>query len=151
MTRKERAIDHFLAGANCTQAVVLAFCDVMGMDERTALRLSAPFGGGLGRQREVCGAVSGMCMVAGMLYGYDDLTDSAAKAAHYRLIQDLCGQFRERHGHIVCRELLGAKKAATDPEPAPRTEEYYRTRPCAVQVGDAAEILEQYLTEHPVC
>lgn len=147
MTRKEKAIEWFMKGANCAQAVFVAFADLCGMDEKTALKLSSSFGGGLGRQREVCGAVSGMCMVLGALYGYDDLSDDTAKAAHYRLIQRLCDMFRANFGSIVCRELLGAKRATTHPEPDARTAEYYRTRPCARQVGCAAEILEKYITE----
>lgn len=150
MTRKEKAIELFMGGANCAQAVLVAFADLCGIDEKTAYRLSAPFGGGLGRQREVCGAVSGMCMVLGFLYGYDDLTDTPAKAAHYRLVQELCAAFQKRFGSIVCRELLGAKTATTHPEPDARTAEYYRTRPCARQVGVAAEILEDYVNTHPV-
>ena len=101
--------------------MLVAFADLCGLDERTAYRLSAPFGGGLGRQREVCGAVSGMCMVLGFLYGYDDLSDAPAKAEHYRLVQELCGAFKQRFGSIVCRELLGTKTATTTPEPDPRT------------------------------
>lgn len=153
VSRTERAIEYFINGANCAQAVAAAFADLMGMDAKAALRLSAPFGGGLARQREVCGAVSGMCLVAGVLYGYDDLTDNDAKAAHYRMIRMLCDEFRAAHsGHIVCRELLGDKNGGSDtaPAPSPRTEEYYRTRPCARQVGTAAGILEAYISKHPV-
>ena len=118
---------------------------------KAALRISAGFGGGFARQREVCGAVSGMCLVAGALYGYDDLADDKTKAAHYRLIRELCDAFKAVHGSIICRELLDTKKAAdTAPDPDPRTEEYYRTRPCARQVGTAAEILEKYIAEHGV-
>ena len=96
MTRSERAIALFLDGCNCAQAVFVAFADLFGIEEKLALRMSSSFGGGLGRQREVCGAVSGMCMAAGALYGYDDVKDPAKKAAHYALIQALCGKFREK-------------------------------------------------------
>jgi C_GCAxxG_C_C family probable redox protein len=151
MTRKEKAVELFMNGANCAQAVAGAFADLMGMTEGAAMRLSSGFGGGVARQREVCGAVSGMVMVASALYGYDALDDDAVKAAHYRLIRTLCDTFRERWGSIVCRELVGAKKSAdTVPEPDPRTAEYYRQRPCAALVGTAAEILEKYITENPV-
>jgi len=150
MTRAEKAIELFESGANCAQAVCCAFADLMGLDEKAALRLSAPFGGGLGRQREICGAVSGMCMVAGMLYGYDDLTNDKIKGEHYRLIQELCDAFRAQYGTIICRELLQTKKLSTAPVPTPRTEEYYRTRPCARQVGTAAEIIEHYIQTHPI-
>ncbi|MBQ3057224.1 MAG: C_GCAxxG_C_C family protein, partial [Clostridia bacterium] len=104
MTRKERAMAYFREGYNCAQSVFLAFCDLTGFDQKTALRLAAPFGGGIGRQREVCGAVSGMCLVAGALYGYEDTNDKAAKAAHYKMVQELCEHFRQRAGgSIICR------------------------------------------------
>ncbi len=145
MTRSERAIALFLDGCNCAQAVFVAFADLFGMDERLALRISSSFGGGIGRQREVCGAVSGMCMAAGALYGYDDVKDPAKKAAHYALVQELCGKFREMYGSIICRELLGAKRAESSPNPTPRDAEFYRTRPCARFVGACADILEAYI------
>lgn len=150
MNEKDIAIRLFLEGANCAQAVFLAFAPRCGIDRDTAVRLAAPFGGGVGRQREVCGAVSGMCMAAGLLYGYTDFTDTAAKTEHYRLIQELCDAFRARFGSIVCRDLLGSKQAFTSPEPDPRNEEYYKTRPCARQVGAAAEILADYIEKHPI-
>ena len=151
MTRKEQAVALFMEGANCAQAICGAFADLMGMDKKTACRLSAGFGGGMARQREVCGAVSGMVMVAGALYGYDDLTDPVAKKEHYARIQEMCGAFRERFGTIICRELLDKKTAADiAPDPSPRTEAYYKARPCARQVGVAAEILEQDIAAHPI-
>ena len=150
MTRTEKAIELFLAGANCAQAVFAAFADLVGIEQATALRLSSSFGGGVGRQREVCGAISGMCMVLGALYGYDDLQDAALKAAHYARVQALCNAFKEKYGSIVCRELLGAKRADDAPNPTPRDAEFYRTRPCARFVGAAAELLEQYLAEHSI-
>ena len=145
MTRSERAIALFLDGCNCAQAVFGAFADLFGIEEKLALRLSSSFGGGLGRQREVCGAVSGMCMAAGALYGYDDVKDPVQKAAHYARIQELCGKFREMYGSIICRELLGAKRADDSPNPTPRDAEFYRTRPCARFIGACADILEEYI------
>ena len=145
MTRSERAIALFLEGCNCAQAVFVAFADLFGIEEKLALRMSSSFGGGLGRQREICGAVSGMCMAAGALYGYDDVKDPVKKAAHYALIQELCGKFREMYGSILCRELLGAKRADDSPNPTPRDAEFYRTRPCARFVGACADILEAYI------
>ena len=132
---------------NCAQAVAVAFCDVTGMDEKLAARLAAPFGGGMGRQREVCGAVSGMLMVLGQLYGYDDPGDDTVKMAHYALVQELCGQFRQEAGSIVCREIL--KNPPTDPNPTPRTAEFYKTRPCARLVLLAGQILDRYIAENP--
>ncbi len=151
MNRKEQAIAYFKEGYNCTQSVFLTFTDLTGFDQKTALRLAAPFGGGIGRQREVCGAVSGMCLVAGALYGYDDRDDKAAKAAHYKMIQELCEEFRKRAGgSIICRDLLGGEGKDTDATPTPRTEAYYKKRPCAELVGEAADILDAYIKTHPL-
>lgn len=151
MTRKEQAISYFKAGYNCSQSVFLTFMDVTGFDEKTCLRLAAPFGGGFGRQREVCGAVSGMCLVAGALYGYDNATDQGAKAAHYQAIQKLCAEFRLRAGgSIICRDLLNEDGKDNAHTPSDRTEAYYKKRPCAELVGEAADILDTYIKEHPV-
>ena len=137
-----------LDGCSCSQAVMTAFCDLTGMDRSTALRLSAPFGGGIGRMREVCGAVSGMMMVVGLLYGFEPSEGSTAKSAHYHLVQELAEQFRQQAGSIICREIL--KNPPADPNPSPRTAEYYANRPCARMVMLAAEILDRYIAEHPV-
>ena len=141
------AAELFLKGYNCAQAVAVAFCDVTGLDETLSARLSSSFGGGLGRLREVCGAVSGMAMVAGALYGYEDPQDDAAKKAHYERIQQLAGQFRNQMGTIICRELL--ENPPSDPTPSPRTAEYYADRPCARFVMVAAEILDDYIQKNP--
>ena len=149
MDHQYLAADLFLNGSNCAQAVLLAFQDLTGLDPSLAARLSSPFGGGMGRQREVCGAVSGMLMVAGILYGYDDPGDGdCAKKAHYALVQALCGRFREEAGSIICRELLG--NPPSDPVPSPRTAAYYQSRPCAKFVMLAARILDEYIAEHPL-
>lgn len=142
-----KAAELFMNDYNCAQAVAVAFCDVTGMDEKLAARLAAPFGGGMGRQREVCGAVSGMLMVLGQLYGYDDPGDNAEKMAHYALVQELCGQFRQEAGSIICREIL--KNPPSDPNPTPRTAEFYKTRPCARLVLLAGQILDRYIAENP--
>ena len=143
-----RAGELFLAGYNCAQSVVVAFCDVTGLSEDFAAKLSSSFGGGMGRMREVCGAVSGMLMVAGLLCGYCVPGDDAAKKAHYTLVQDLAGQFRQEHGSIICREIL--RNPPSDPNPTPRTAECYKTRPCARMVMSAARILDEYLALHPL-
>lgn len=149
MDHSERAAQLFLSGSNCAQSVMVAFCDVTGLEPDFAARLSSSFGGGMGRLREVCGAVSGMLMVAGLLYGYDDPgPQDSAKKAHYHLVQDLAGQFREQTGSIICREIL--KNPPTDPDPSPRTAAYYQTRPCARMVVTAARILDQYIQAHPL-
>ncbi len=147
MTKREKAMALFKEGYNCSQAVMGAFAEDMGMELDTALMLSSSFGGGMGRMREVCGAVSGMFMAVGLKMGYSDPKDSEAKTAHYKRIQDLAEKFKERNRYIVCRQLLGLEGQDTNPVPAERTQEYYKKRPCAELVGDAAEILEEYLAE----
>ena len=138
----------FLQGYNCAQAVTVAFCDVTGLTPEFSARMASSFGGGMGRMREVCGAVSGMLMVAGLLYGYDRPGDDSIKKAHYALVQNLAGQFREEVGSIVCREIL--KNPPSDPNPTPRTAEFYKVRPCARMVLLACQILDRYIAEHPI-
>ena len=136
------AAELFLSGCNCAQAVLVAFEDVTGLDREFAMRLSSGFGGGIGRQREVCGAVSGMVLVADLLWGYcAPGAEDANKKAHYALIQELCAAFRKEAGSIVCRDIL--KNPPSDPNPSPRTAEYYMQRPCARMVMLAAKILDE--------
>ncbi|MBO4702310.1 MAG: C_GCAxxG_C_C family protein [Lachnospiraceae bacterium] len=150
MTRKELAMNYFKEGYNCAQAVVLAFEDLTGMDKSTLLKLSSSFGGGLGRLREVCGSVSGMAIILGIVYGYDDASSHEEKSAHYARIQEVAHKFEEKNGSIVCRELLGLATKHDSPVPEARTEGYYKKRPCVELVGDSAEILDEYITNHPV-
>lgn len=147
MDHGEKAAELFLQGYNCAQALVVAFGDVTGLEESFAAKFASSFGGGMGRMREVCGAVSGMLMVAGLLYGYELPGDDAGKKAHYARVQYLAGQFREQAGSIVCREIL--KNPPTDPAPTPRTAEFYQKRPCARLVNLAARVLDAYIEEHP--
>ena len=146
MERYEHAAELFVSGYNCAQAVAVAYCDLMGMDADTAAKLASSFGGGMGRMREVCGAVSGMLMVAGSLYGYCGKEDDAEKMAHYARVQELAGQFREEVGSIICREIL--KNPPSDPVPTPRTAEFYKTRPCTHMVVTACKILDAYIAQH---
>ncbi len=140
------AAELFVKGYNCAQAVAVAFSDVTGLEENFSAKMASSFGGGMGRMREVCGAVSGMLMVAGLLYGYDAPNPDMQKE-HYALVQELSGKFREQAGSIICREIL--KNPPSDPQPTPRTEEFYKVRPCARLVVLAAEILDDYIQEHP--
>lgn len=148
MDHATQAAELFLQGYNCAQAVAVAFSDVTGLSREVSAKLASSFGGGMGRMREVCGAVSGMLMVAGILYGYEGPEEGAAKKAHYTLVQELAAKFREEAGSIICREIL--KNPPSDPAPSPRTEEYYRQRPCARMVWIAARLLDEYCAEHPV-
>lgn len=147
---KEKARELFIKGYNCSQAVFGAFCDVTGMEEETALRLASSMGAGMGRMREVCGACSGMFMVCGLLYGYSDSNDDKAKAEHYALIQRMAAMFKEKHGTVICRELLAGLKTDTKPVPEARTEEYYKVRPCLKFVETAAEIMDMIIAEKSV-
>ena len=167
MDRGELAKSYFMKGYNCSQSVALAFSDLMGMDEHTAAKLASSFGGGFGRMREVCGTFSGMVLVLGMLYGYDaaNETETANKKLHYARVQELAERFRAEFGSIICRELLtgtakkelkkgenadGEQVAAMlsdSPEPTPRTEAYYKKRPCPEIVETGARILETFMAE----
>ncbi len=150
MDHEKKARELFREGYNCAQAVFLAFSDLTGMDEKCALALSSSFGGGMGRLREVCGAVSGAFMAMGVLYGYTDPSDHKAKAAHYERIQEVARRFREKNSSIICRELLALGPGPDEPTPEKRTEEYYHRRPCEDYVGIAAAILDEYISENPV-
>ena len=143
----QRAQDLFYAGCNCAQAVFCAFCDEMGLDLDTAARLSSSFGGGLGRLRELCGALAGAELALGMLRGYSDVTDPALKAEHYARVRELAERFRARNGTILCRELLKDVKTVPGGAPERRTPDFYARRPCLRLVGEAAALLEQLLAE----
>ena len=147
MTRKEKAMQSFLDGYNCSQCMMLAFEDYLTIDIDTALKIASPFGGGMGRLREVCGSVSGMFMVFGFLKGYSDPSNYDEKKELYAHIQELGRRFEEENGSIVCRELLGLNTKHDSATPEKRTENYYKKRPCAELVGSATDILEQYLNE----
>ena len=140
----DKATELFLNDCNCAQAVFAAFSDLMGMDEKQALKLASSFGGGMGRLREVCGAVSGAFMVIGALYGYD-YNDDEKKKAHYELIQQMASEFKAVHGTYICRELLQIEQAVSPPTPSPRTAEYYASRPCVRFVETAALIAEKVI------
>lgn len=141
---RKKAEDLFLKGYNCAQAVFCAFADEIGIEEEMALKLSSSFGGGMGRMREVCGAVSGMFMVLGALEGYSLPDDNIAKKELYSKVQKLAAEFKQENGSIICRELLGEGISST-PTPTERTESFYKKRPCKEYVGMAAEILAKHL------
>ena len=147
MTKREKAMQLFEEGYNCAQAVLLAFEDITQLDTATAAALSSSFGGGMGRLREVCGAVSGMFMVSGVIRGYSDPKATDEKMNHYALIQSLAADFKKENGSIVCRELLGLP-GPQEPTPEERTAEYYRRRPCGEYVANAALLLAQKLSEN---
>lgn len=147
-THSEKAMDLFKEGYNCSQSVFLAFCDEYDMDFNTALKISSSFGAGMGRLREVCGAVTGMFMVAGILYGYTDPNNHVEKSNHYQRIQELAKAFEENNRSIICRDLLGVGNEKASHVPDVRTAEYYKKRPCAELVGMAADIMEKYIEDN---
>jgi len=138
-------MENFKKGYNCSQSIVLTFADILPLDSDTLSRMASSFGGGMGRLREVCGAVSGMFMVVGLLYGYEGPETGQVKAEHYARIQDLAHKFEEKHKSIVCREMLELSVKHDAPTPEARTEEYYKKRPCVEIIGDAAQILDEYI------
>lgn len=151
--RVEKAKGLFKEGGyNCCQAVVLAYSDLFGLDDETAAAISSGFGGGMGRMREVCGAVSGMVMLAGLMRPASDPTIKDWRTANYALVQEMAGDFKALNGSIVCKELLGLVPMGSgtpapkeSPEPSDRTPEYYKKRPCEEMVGIAARIVGEKL------
>lgn len=141
----EKAVEIFKEGYNCSQAVFAAFSDVLGIDELTARKMAIGLGGGVGRMREVCGAVSGAAMVLGAVYGGDGAED---KQGAYEKVQAFAEEFKKDNGSVICREILGIDKAKKETAtPDKRTTEYYKSRPCADKVYEAAKIVEEMLKE----
>ncbi|MGN0595589.1 MAG: C-GCAxxG-C-C family protein [Hominimerdicola sp.] len=144
--KKQKAMELFKQGYNCSQSVIGAWAEEMGLDLETALKISSGFGGGIGRMREVCGAFSGAVMVLGLKYGNTIGSDAKAKGANYQLIQKFAQRFKEENGRntIICRELLGLS-GSSEPTPAARTNEYYKKRPCVEMVGIASGLLGEFM------
>lgn len=139
----DKAVNNFKSGYNCAQSVFLAFAEDLGFDNETALKISSSFGGGMGRLREVCGAVTSMFAIAGLKKGYTEPNNDEIKAEHYARIQALAEEFKSKHNTIICRELLGLPEGADEPTPSKRTEQYYQERPCEHFIRTAAEIIEK--------
>ncbi len=144
--RIEKAKALFKEGYNCSQSVVAAFADMYGFSPEQALRMSASFGGGIGRMRQTCGAACGLFMLAGLETGCIDGKDREGKEANYKVVQALAEEFKKRNGSLICAELLGLSKAAPTPAtPEARTAEYYKKRPCVKMVEEAARIWCEYM------
>ena len=142
--RVERAKALFKQGFNCSQAVCAACADIYGIDEQTALRIAASFGGGIGRMRQTCGAACGMFILAGLENGSATPGDAEGKKQNYTLVQDLAAKFKQENGSLICAELLGIAPKPQEPTPEARTETYYQKRPCVEMVANAVRI---YLEE----
>ena len=146
--RVERAVENFMAGYGCCQSVVAAFADIYGLDDTLAKKVAAGFGGGVGRLRMMCGAVSGIVMLVGLDCGQTEGSDREGKSACYKVVQELLAKSKEQNGSLICAELLGLQgyeKAANSYVASARTAEYYKTRPCAAKVESAARIFADYL------
>ena len=143
--KAEKAEELFLSGYNCAQSVFCAFCEDFGIDFEVGLKMTSSMGGGMGRLREVCGAVSSMFLLVGLKRGYIENNNDEIKANHYKLIQDLADEFKNEFGSILCRNLLGEDRGSYIPDK--RTEEYYKTRPCAEFIKYAAKLTEKIINE----
>ena len=142
MTRKEKAEELFRTGYNCSQSVIGAFCDDFALDFKTVMKLSEGFGGGFGRMRLTCGAVSGMVMAVGMLISNADPKEDTRKEV-YAKVHKLCDLFKEKNGSIICADLLGlTSNTSYSAKPEERNSEYYQKRPCVDCVKDCVELIE---------
>ena len=148
MTRADRAESLFRLGYNCSQAVLLSFSDIIDDSEENLAHISFLLGGGVSRLREVCGAVSGMGMAAGMIFPASVPCTGEEKAENYKMMQELAFEFKKRNGSYICRELLGIESpGAQAPSPESRTAQYYKKRPCIALIRSAVDILEEYISE----
>ena len=146
--RVNRAVDYFMQGYGCCQSVVAAFADMYGLDEKLALKIAAGFGGGVGRMRMMCGAVSGIVMLLGLEEGQTDGADREGKSHCYKIVQQLLEESKQQNGSIICAEILGLnghEKAVNSYVASERTAEYYKSRPCVAKVESAARIFAEYL------
>lgn len=146
-SRTERAVEAFLGGCNCAQAVFSTYADLFGIDRQTAMNLTNSMGGGISRLREVCGTVSAIALLTGLAEGEVDPGDLKAREKVYQRTRDLLAEFEQENGSLICRELLGILGRDRSARPSERTPEYYRKRPCARFVACAARIIEENLTE----
>ncbi|MEG1642414.1 MAG: C-GCAxxG-C-C family protein [Synergistaceae bacterium] len=139
MDKIQQTEKNFKDGCNCCQAVILSYAKELGMNDTEILRLGSLFGGGFGKLREVCGAVSGMTMIAGLIKGYDNLTDQQIKQEAYSLERKLAEKFKERHGSIICREILENQKI----EQNSNNKTGHTSTSCIECVKTATELLEK--------
>ena len=146
-SRVEKAAATFEEGYTCAQAVFATYADLFGMDRETALKLSSPMGGGIGRMREVCGAVSAMALLAGLKDGNTDPANEEGKEKIYLITRQMAEKFKEKHDTIICRELLGLERMEESAKPSERNLRYYEERPCTRLVATAARIVEEMLLE----
>ena len=148
MNRREKAINYFKEGYNCSQSVVMAFRDVLTIDANELCRIASPFGGGISRMRETCGAVTGMVLVLGNLIGYDTPEMGEKKHELYQETQEILKIFENKYGSLTCRKLLNLDTKHDDPKPSERDHSFFMNRPCPELIGGAVEILETFLVKN---
>lgn len=141
----EKAKELFMNGYNCAQSVVGAYCEMLGMDFDTAMRAAEGFGGGMGRMRLTCGAVSGMALLAGLKYSKAEASDTETRTVIYETVRKMSEEFKVKNSSLICADLLGLAEKEKSAKPEERTKQYYSKRPCAGCVADCAEIVEKYL------
>lgn len=147
-SRVQEAVDLFESGYACCQSVFATYADLFGLDRETALKLSGPMSAGIGRMREVCGTVSAMAMLTGLAMGFTGPEDGEAKQLSYEMVRNMSDHFKEEHGTIICRQLLGLPEGVEREEsaaPEARTAVYYASRPCSGAVRTAAGLVEKFL------
>ena len=139
--RVSTAITFFESGYNCSQSVFMAYSDRYGIEPEMAAKLASSFGGGMGRLREVCGAVSAMFLLLGLHYPFTDPNDKVAKTTNYKAVQRTATEFKLIMGSYICADLLKLKHEPQYPESSERNEAYYKSRPCTRCVKVASEIV----------
>lgn len=148
MDRVSKAVENFKSGCNCSQSILCAYADLFGMDQETAMRVAEGFGGGMGRMRLTCGAVSGMFMLAGLKFSRAQAADLETRTKVYDMVQKMAEDFKDMNGSIICADLLGINlpkdKGAV---PTKRDDEFYKKRPCVACIEDCAKIVEKYLCD----
>ena len=141
MKYSDNACSLFASGYNCAQATVAAFADALSIDKSNLLKLSAGFGAGTSGLREQCGAVSAMIIVAGLAFGQYDANDNDKKKEMYNTVKSMIAKFRDRYETTTCKELLAKVAIIAKSDPSPRTQEYYKARPCIKFVETASQII----------
>ncbi|WP_041082379.1 C-GCAxxG-C-C family protein [Thermotoga profunda] len=135
----QKAIDLFEKGFSCSQSVFAAYAPIFGIDEKTALKISSAFGGGMSRLAHVCGAVSGAFMIIGLKAGGED---KESKERTYLFAREFAEQFKSLNGSIMCKDLLGYDISTSEGLQKAREANLFKTI-CPKYVRDSCQILEK--------
>lgn len=137
-----RAQSYFDEGYACSQSVLLAWADYFNLDISTAKLISSSFGGGMGRLRMTCGAVTGGFMVLGLAYGNENPKDMDTKLNGYLKVRELYHKVEARHGTVNCKELL--QKYASEKDVALRN---HHKICCRQIVSEVCELLYEQINQ----